>query len=213
MKELLGEQFCENLLFMHAFLGCDTTSRTFSIGKGVIVKKFKEENSLYLCAEIFNNMESSVESIIRFGEKILVSLIGGKEDDTLDQLRLSKFHKKIATSATAVSPHLIPPTSNALRVFHTIQIWEGDTDMQPEDFGWKIVDGKLTPVMMTNPIAPDCLLNIFKCGCKGDCCTKRCSCFKNDLECSSAECRGMACLNSPHIDEEIDCVDEETGDI
>ena len=87
--------------------------------------------------------------------------------------------------------------------------------MQPEDFGWKIVDGKLTPVMMTKPIAPDCLLNIFKCGCKGDCRTKRCSCFKNGLECSSActECHGMACLNSPHIDEEIDCVDEETDDI
>ena len=110
MKEQIGEQFCENLLFMHAFLGCDTTSRIFSIGKGVIVKKFKEENSLYLkCAEIFNNMESSVGSIIHFGEKILVSLIGGKEDDTLDQLRLSKFHQKIATSATAVST---PHTSN-----------------------------------------------------------------------------------------------------
>ena len=87
--------------------------------------------------------------------------------------------------------------------------------MQPEDFGWKIVDGKLIPVMMTNPIAPDCLLNIFKCGCKGDCRAKRCSCFKKGLECSSActECRGMACLNFPHIDEEIDCVDEETDDI
>ena len=73
--------------------------------------------------------------------------------------------------------------------------------MQPEDFGWKIVDGKLTPVMMTNPIAPDCLLNIFKCGCQGDCRTKKYSCFKNGLECSSActECRGMACLNSPHM--------------
>ena len=70
--------------------------------------------------------------------------------------------------------------------------------MQPEDFGWKIVDGKLIPVMMTNPIAPHCLLNIFKRR------TKKCSCFKNGLECSSAckECCGMACLNSPHIDED-----------
>ena len=84
MKEQLGEQFCENLLFMHALLGCDTTSRIFSIGKGVIVKKFKEENALYLkCVEIFNNIGSSLESIIHFAEKILVSLFGGKEDDTL----------------------------------------------------------------------------------------------------------------------------------
>ena len=143
MKEQLGEQFCKNLLFMHALLGCYTTCRIFSIRKCIIVKKFEEENSLYLkCAEIFNNMESSVESIIHFAEKILVSLFGGKEDDTLDQLRLSKFHQNIATSATAVSQHLIPPISNAfsyhcLRVFHTMQIWRGDTDMQQEDFGWK----------------------------------------------------------------------------
>ena len=83
MKEQQGEQFCENLLFMHAFLGCDTTSRIFSIGKGVIVKKFKEENSLYLkCAEIFNNMESSVESIIHFGGTFLVSLLGEKADES-----------------------------------------------------------------------------------------------------------------------------------
>ena len=46
MKTQLGETFCENVLFMHAFLGCDTTSRIYSIGKGVIVKKFIEEDLL-----------------------------------------------------------------------------------------------------------------------------------------------------------------------
>ena len=31
----LGEDLCNSILFVHAFLGCDTTSRVFGYGKGV----------------------------------------------------------------------------------------------------------------------------------------------------------------------------------
>ena len=30
----LGMELCENILFIHALLGCDTTSSVFGIGKG-----------------------------------------------------------------------------------------------------------------------------------------------------------------------------------
>lgn len=33
MKEALGSDLCSQLLFIHAFTGCDTTSRIFSVGK------------------------------------------------------------------------------------------------------------------------------------------------------------------------------------
>ena len=73
MKTQLGETFCKNVLFMHAFLGCDTTSRIYSIGKGVIVKKFIEEDLLFQkCAEIFNNSDSTIHSIIYWGEKVIL---------------------------------------------------------------------------------------------------------------------------------------------
>ena len=38
-KALLGSKLCEHLLFMHAILGCDTTSHLFGLGKGIVVKK------------------------------------------------------------------------------------------------------------------------------------------------------------------------------
>ena len=38
-KELLGPKVCDNLLFIHAILGCDFTSRLFGIGKGMALKK------------------------------------------------------------------------------------------------------------------------------------------------------------------------------
>ena len=40
-KEKLGQDICSNILFIHAFLGCDTTSRQYGIGKGTYLSKFK----------------------------------------------------------------------------------------------------------------------------------------------------------------------------
>ena len=39
-KEVLGEESCNAILPIHALLGCDTTSRLFSIGKQVALQKF-----------------------------------------------------------------------------------------------------------------------------------------------------------------------------
>ena len=41
VKEQLGPEICSNILFLHAVLGCDTTSHLYGIGKGTSLKKFK----------------------------------------------------------------------------------------------------------------------------------------------------------------------------
>ena len=43
-KALLGSKLCEHLLFMHAILGCDTTSHLFGLGKGFMVKKVSDSH-------------------------------------------------------------------------------------------------------------------------------------------------------------------------
>ena len=40
-KEVLGARVCENILFGHALLGYDKTSRVFGIGKGVALKQLR----------------------------------------------------------------------------------------------------------------------------------------------------------------------------
>ena len=40
-KEVLGEEICNAILSIHALLGCDTTSRMFSIGKQVALQRFR----------------------------------------------------------------------------------------------------------------------------------------------------------------------------
>ena len=50
----LGTFVCKHIPFLHAFLGCDTTSRLFRIEKGSILKKFKENKSLQQAATVFD---------------------------------------------------------------------------------------------------------------------------------------------------------------
>ena len=38
VQRVLGRAVCNNMLFAHAILGCDTTSRVFSVGKGLALK-------------------------------------------------------------------------------------------------------------------------------------------------------------------------------
>ena len=44
-KELLGPKVCDNILFIHAILGCDSMSRLFGMGKGMAPKKVKNDTS------------------------------------------------------------------------------------------------------------------------------------------------------------------------
>ena len=41
VKEQLGPEICSNIFFLHAVLGCDTTSHLYGIGKGSFLRKFK----------------------------------------------------------------------------------------------------------------------------------------------------------------------------
>lgn len=96
-----------------------------------------------------------------------------------------------------------------MRVYYQTQVWIGKGDkLNPEHWGWHIEDNKLLPIRTTLPPAPERLLRIIRCNCKFNCDTKRCSCRKHGIDCSSAcgECRGISCSNSSNItpSDEID---------
>jgi len=57
--------------------------------------------------------------------------------------------------------------------------------------------GRSAAAAMDSPVAPDSLLKLVRCQCKSNCDTQRCSCKRNELECSTAcgECKGL-CRNS-----------------
>ena len=59
--------------------------------------------------------------------------------------------------------------------------------------GWGVTDGRMTPVHSDMDAAPECLIKLVRCACKGDCSNKRCGCRSIGLDCTVAcsECRGV----------------------
>ena len=61
VQRVLGRAVCNNLLFAHAILGCDTTSRVFSMGKGLALKHIRSDNHFITQAEIFLQDNATLE--------------------------------------------------------------------------------------------------------------------------------------------------------
>ena len=207
---------CKHILFQHAFLGCNTTSRLFGIGKGSILKKFKANSALQQAAAVFDSTSSTLGEIESAGEKAMVAIYNGKKDDTLNGLRLTRYCKKVAKSFNKVEPRSLPPTSSAAkyhsyRVFLQICQWKDkDCDFQPGLWGWNIEEGEFYPTPTDQPPAPLELLKIIHCNCTTDCNTTRCSCQKHGMKCSLAcgHCRGSGCVNASPLIAQYEDEDE-----
>ena len=208
-KMFLGPNICKNLLFAHAVLGCDTTSRVFGLGKGVAVKHLQASAHFSVQAQVFNSSHVTKDEVALAGEKALVYLYNGKPGETLDALRVVKFCQKVSVSTLCVQPQTLPPTSAAaynhsLRVYHQVQTWKGN-NMQPCDWGWKVHNANLIPIMTDKDVAPKTILEVIRCNCKSSCTSMRCSCRRSGLDCSPAcgQCRGV-CGNMSLLDEDME---------
>ena len=201
------------LLFLHAMTGSDTTSRPYGIGKTAALRKLRSCKELQDLATVFYQAHSKTfESIESAGEKSLVLLYGGTLNESLDGLRYRLFCSKVAIGTTFVQVHTLPPTSAAARfhscrVYLQVQEWMGNTPAKDAtNFGWKLEHGRLAPVTTDQPAAPADLLKIIRCTCRSNCDTKRCSCRKHGLQCSSGcgECCGVSCSNSTLLSTDLD---------
>ena len=63
VQRVLGRAVCNNMLFAHAILGCDTTSRVFSMGKGLALKHIIRSDKPFITqAEVFLQ-ENAIHSL------------------------------------------------------------------------------------------------------------------------------------------------------
>lgn len=88
-NKMLGTDIRNHILFLHAVLGCDTTSRLHGIRKGASLKKFKENNSFREQAKVSDTYPASVCDVAFAGEKALVITYNGKSTDILDR----RYHR------------------------------------------------------------------------------------------------------------------------
>ncbi|KAK7091577.1 hypothetical protein V1264_009241 [Littorina saxatilis] len=140
--------------------------------------------------------------IAETGEKLLVDIYKGNDGDTLDKLRLVKYHEKVFTGSKQVQPKVLPPTSasatGSFTRFRSGLVWVPVWSSCLKNGGFQLQRGQLLPVHTDIPPAPEELMNIIRCGCTTDCSSQRCSCRKVGLSCTTAcgQCRGISCLNS-----------------
>ena len=97
LKQLLGDGVCSDMLFAHAFSGCDTTSRIFGVGKKTVFQKLVNGNSVLRgCSKIFSVPRADHATIESTGCKAMVSLFNGTQSDNHESLRYSFLCKKVA---------------------------------------------------------------------------------------------------------------------
>ena len=79
MKHLLGNQLCTQLLFLHSFTGCDSTSCVYGVGKKSVFQKLvKDDQVLILCAETFTSRGVSIAEIKKLGCQAMTIIFVGE---------------------------------------------------------------------------------------------------------------------------------------
>jgi hypothetical protein len=205
-KQRLSPDLCNHILFIHALLGCDITSR---LSRDSAQVTFREQ------AKVLDTLSSSMYDVVDAGEKALVIIYNGKLTDTLDSLRYQRFCEKVASKTSHVKPQALSPTSGAakyhsLRVYLQVQEWkESVNELHPTDWGWQEHDEGFVPLQTSLPPAPEHLLKVIRCNCQADCSTLRCTCKRHNIECTPAcgNCRGSGCTNTFYDNDNDDDID------
>ena len=175
----------------HVLTGCDTTSCFVRQGK------LKPWKLLEKHTEHFSQLADM--GILAFDETInaidmyVASIYNGfPTDATCNELRYKLFASK------GLQNEALPPTRDALeqhvhRAEYQVKIWLASlsptpTLALPEGKGWsKNEDGRLQPILSTQPPMPQAALEFVRCHCSASMCLGRCSCKSAELPCTN-EC-------------------------
>src|SRR6218665_119506 len=136
LKKLLGDDVCSDLLFAHAFSGCDSTSGIYGIGKKSVFKKVVSGDPVFLSsAKILCAPMADQVTIETTGCKAMVSILNGKRKrcESLVSLRYSILSRKVSTAKTFVKPERLPPTPSptnlhSRRAYLQVMQWMGNSD-------------------------------------------------------------------------------------
>ena len=230
----------ENILFLHAFTGCDTVSATFYQGKIKFFNIFQNNPDLAMHAQKFKEVGLSIEHIVEHGCQLLLAMYNApltfRKPNIPDEFKPSniqlvetyryRMYLMAITKNKKVTISKILPTVDAFtqhlkRVYLQVQNWlHGEDILKPTDWGWELVENSLIPIKMTQPPGPPSIMNLIFCSCKKDC-GNSCGCRKHGLICNLAckNCAGCNCLNvenyleKDQLSAENECIEEEHEEV
>ncbi len=204
----LGEDVCEVLPGLHALTGCDSVSAFSGKGKTKAFRLVKENKQLRkLILPLGHNVPVRDEDAADVEE--FVCCMYGKADKDVNEVRYHLFCKM-----KNVQSHHLPPTKAALekhiqRANLQAYIWRNALEANPAVHspvgnGWLLKGQELIIDWTNRPPAPEAVMELVCCGCKGQCRSQRCSCVRGGMPCSDAcLCEDSSCTNRPSM-EDID---------
>lgn len=102
-----------NILFLHAFTGCDSTSAIFNKGKIQVINNLKKQKHLQKAVKVFYSDNAHPDEIDTAGEKFFVAIYGGQPGEELNILRYHLFARSMTKSKFNLAT--LPPSKAAAR--------------------------------------------------------------------------------------------------
>ena len=150
-------------------------------------------------------------------ERFVCALYNDPRCNDVNELRYKLFCK-----SKNLQSHQLPPTKGALtyhlkRANYQAFLWkhalETQTDQAPDGHGWQMKEGQLEIYWTNQAPAPDAVMELVCCGCKGLCQTRRCSCVGNGLPCTEACTCQDNCVNCVSKEDSEDDDSDDNTDV
>ena len=93
-----------HILAIHAWGGSDTTSAVFDQGKCRILKLAQKSQEMRQWCAVFAQEDTTRDAVGEAGERIFISMYGGKPDDSLTKLRHARYREIAATNSSVLRP-------------------------------------------------------------------------------------------------------------
>ena len=199
----------KNILFLHAFTGCDTTSGAFR-GRVKLVLSNCTKNTLIFAKPLKSSRTPHHHKRRLRKRERNVSWDGMvQRRHILTAIATKHSSNQYETSKPDMSS--LPPTEGAakqhsFRTYHQVQQWL-ENELSPELWGWERKPGsQFAPVWTRDPSAPDEILKMIFCRCTNDCSSGKCGCRKGSMKCSHIcqNCQGNCVNGIPALENEDD---------
>ena len=214
--EKLGREICEILPSLHAITGCDSVSTFCTKGKKALDIVQMNRALRQTLGSLGERVPARQDDLNKL-EQFVCALYNDHMCQSVNELRYKLFCK-----SKSLQSHQLPPTKDALenhlrRANYQSFLWkhalETEVNQSPDGQGWQQKDGQLEIYWTNQAPAPEAVMELICCGCKGSCQTRRCSCVSNGLPSTDACTCQDSCLNCISKDDtEDDDTDDDTDD-
>ena len=212
--EKLGPSICRVLPSLHALTGCDAVSSFAGKGKKRAFEMVRDRQVMNESVQVLGEgLPLSEQSITKL-EEVVCRL----HSDNLCKLVNDLCYKKFCKGKN-VQSHQLPPTRFALqyhlkRANYQAFLWkkalQARIDQEPVNHGWQLKEGRFEIFWTDLVPAPQVVMELVYCGCRGTCQTMRCSWVGNSLPCTEACTCSEECMNSAtNLEDGDDDIDDD----